>query len=61
MEKPRVIYQKKFLNKCIALELWLSMEKLWYHRKNYGTMVKNYGTIPKTMELWFTMEESMIL
>ena len=28
--------------------------KLWY----YG---KNYGTIPKNMELWFTMEKTMVL
>ena len=39
---------------------------LW--KKLYGTMEKtiwyfgkNYGTIPKTMELWFTMEKTMVL
>ena len=52
MEK---IYLKKYqknevLNRFIALKLLLTMVKLWY----YG---KNYGTIPKTMELWFTMEK----
>ena len=31
---------------------------LW---KNYGTMEKNYDIIPKTMELWFTMEKTMVL
>ena len=34
-----------------TMVLW---KKLWY----YG---KNYGTIPKTMELWFTMEKTMVL
>ena len=38
--------------------LW---KKLWYFRENYGTMEKNYGTIPKTMELWFAMEKTMVL
>ena len=42
----------KVLNRFIALEIWLTMEKLWY----YG---KNYSTIPKTMELWFTMEKKL--
>ena len=28
--------------------------KLWYY-------TGNYGTIPKTMELWFTMEKTMVL
>ena len=30
------------------------MEKLWYYRKNGGT-------IPKTMELWFTMEKTIMV
>ena len=49
------------LNRFIALELWFTMDKLWYYGKtmvlwkklwyyteNYGTMIyygKNYGTI----------------
>ena len=32
------------------------LKKLWY--MYYG---KNYGTIPKTMELWLTMEKTMVL
>ena len=39
------------LNRLIVLELGFTMKKLWY----YG---KNYGTIPKTMELWLTMEKN---
>ena len=31
---------------------------LW---KNYDTIEKNCGTIPKTMELWFTMVKTMVL
>ena len=38
------------MNRFIGLELWFTMEKLWY----YG---KNYGTIPKTMELWISMKK----
>ena len=37
--------QLKFLNKFIALELWITME-------NYGTMEKKYGTLEKTMVLY---------
>ena len=29
----------------------LFMNKLWYRNE------KNYGSMPKTMELWFTMEK----
>ena len=32
---------------------------LW--KKNYGTMEKNYYTIPRAMELWFTVEKAMVL
>ena len=53
------------LNRFIALELWFTMEKLWYYGKYYGTMEKtmvlylwnliyygkNYGTMEKTMVL----------
>ena len=42
------------MNRFIALKLWLTMVKLWYYGKNYGTM-------EKTMELWFTMEKTMVL
>ena len=61
MEKT-IKYTKiiEVLNRFIALELWFTIyiygktmvlwKKLWH----YG---KNYGTIPKTMELWFTMEK----
>ena len=31
------------------MELWFTMEKLWYYGKNIGTMEKNYGFIPKTI------------
>ena len=57
----------KYLYKFIALELWFILEYLWYYDKNYSTMEKlwyyrkNGGTIPKTMELWFTMEKTMVL
>ena len=40
------------------------MEKLWYMyygKKNYGTMIKNYDTLPRAMELWFTVEKAMVL
>ena len=61
-KKKMVDYQKlwkytkiiEVLNRFIALELWFTMEKLWY----YG---KHYGIIPKTMEIWFTMEKKMVL
>ena len=50
------------LNRFIALELWFTLVKLWYYGKNYGTMgKKHYGTIPKTTELWFTIEKIMVL
>ena len=39
------------LNIFKALELECPMEKLWYY-------TENYGIIPKTMELWFTMESN---
>ena len=42
------------MNRLIALELWFTIEKLWYYGKNYGTM-------EKTMELWLTMEKTMVL
>ena len=32
---------KFFFNKCIALELSFTIEKLWYYGKNYGTIEKN--------------------
>ena len=45
MVKNMEIYQNKFLNWFIALELWFTMEnygtmekKLWYYEKNYGTI-----------------------
>ena len=40
---------------------------LWFTMKKYGTMEKklrfyteNYGTIPKTMELWYTKQNSKV-
>ena len=40
----------------IIMELWFTMEKLWYYGENNGTMEKNYSTMEKTMvlyrELW---------
>ena len=35
------------MNRFIALELWFTMEKLWYYGKNYGTMEK---------KLWYYTE-----
>ena len=46
------------MNEFIAKELWFTMEKLWFYGKNYGCMEKKYVTIPKTMELWFTIEKN---
>ena len=58
------------MNKYIALKLWLhvTMEKLRYCGKNYGTIEKkdtlpktliyygkNYGTMEKTMVLWWKL------
>ena len=41
MEKTMEIYQKiEVLNRFIALELWFTMEILWYFGNNYGTMKK---------------------
>ena len=53
---PMEIYQNNFmfLNKYIALELWFTMEKLWYYRKNYGTMGKK-----KPMVIWKKSNNTM--
>ena len=61
MEKTTEIYQinwsfeqiysfRTFIYYGKTMVLW---KKLWC----YG---KNYGTIPKTMELWFTMEKKLL-
>ena len=45
------IYENNWsFEQIYTLEVWFTMEKVWY----YG---KNYRTIPKTMDLWFTMEK----
>ena len=41
------------------MELWFTMEKLWYYEKNYDTMEKIYGTITSTMELRFSKEKKI--
>ena len=62
MKKAMKIYQNNWIFEQIysfktliyygkTMVLW---KILWY----YG---QNYGTIPKTMELWFTMEKTMVL
>ena len=71
MKKTKVIHQNnwRFLNKNEALEVRLTMEKLWFYgKKNYSTMAKlwyygkkTYDTISKTMKLSFTMEKAMVL
>ena len=54
-----------------TMELWFTMETLWFYGRNDGIMGKNYGTIPKTtiyerkihcslpktMKLWFIIEK----
>ena len=40
-----------------------TMEKLCYYTENYGTMIykgEKQGRLPKTMELGFIMEKSMV-
>ena len=45
------IQNNEVLNRLIALDLWFTMEKIWYYGKNYCAMEKiwyygkNYGTI----------------
>ena len=56
------------MNKYIALELWFNVENYGIMKKNYGTMKKTmvlwkknlwyFGKKPKTMELWFIMENN---
>ena len=62
MEQTMEIYQNNW-----SFEQTYSLRTLIYYGKTmvlwkilwyYG---KNYGTIPKTMELWFTMEKTMVL
>ena len=36
------------------------MEKLWYYGKKLWYYGQNYGTIPRTIELRFTKEKSMV-
>ena len=36
-------------------------KKLCYYGKKLWYNGKNYVTIPKTMELWYTMEKTMVL
>ena len=36
-------------------------KKLWYYGKNLWYYGKNYDTIPKTMEIGFTMQKTMVL
>ena len=37
MENIKII---EVLNRFITLELWLTMKKLWYYGKYYGSMEK---------------------
>ena len=62
--KKKFIYNRKTF-KFEDFEQICSSGSLIYIEKNYGSMEqkyygtkeKNYGTIPKTMELWFTIEK----
>ena len=54
----KIICQNKFYDKFIALELGLTMKKLWYYEKKLWYHGNNYGIIPKTMELWLIMEKN---
>ena len=56
------------MNRFVALELWFTMEKLWYYGKNYDTMEKklwcyteNYGTLIYSGKNYGTMEKTMVL
>ena len=56
------------LNRFIALELWFTMEKLWYYGKNYMVLWKklwyyteNYGTLIYYGKNYGTMEKTMVL
>ena len=66
MEKTMVIYPPKIevFERIYSLRTLIYYWKLWYYGQNYGTVEINYGiveinygTIPKTMELWFTMKK----
>ena len=52
--------QFMFLIKFIRLELWITIEKNGTMGKTMVLWKKN-DTIPKTIELWFTMEKAMVL
>ena len=60
------LYTKKIE---VFWQIWSSRTLIYYGKpmgktmvlwKNYSTMEKNYGTLLKTMELWFTMEKTMV-
>ena len=40
------------------------LTKLWYNTEHYGTSInerKKHGRLPKTKQLWFTMQKTMVV